>query len=326
VGGVQLDDLWSDDEEKTLWTAKLFPILQHNLGAQGDTFSLSDKMIHANEVFSVCCWFMKVENRRDLSPETALRPTERWKNSHRLSLKDLLTCGDGAQMLQWRLFVFALCQSASSSCSSSLRSILYWSSAHRIITDLLHLMRTTLFTHFTPQTMSICASFVLGLSLTRLCLRDSSIALNSPPLQTVFPNSSPEVLDSLIKEFDCAWDRLSALDLVFVTNSYLVQLLEFYSPNTSLLEVMRCTAPSLSFTEYPRYLLLLDWLLEKGILSLSQVTTDIQPRQSPAMLSELLSLLKINQTHLPRATTHESLVPLAQVGTVSSVLLCSPHH
>jgi hypothetical protein len=310
VGGVRLEDFWDDGEERTLWTAKLFPILSDDPREQIG-FSLGGKAIPAREVFSSCCWFIKVST----CGKTLIR-TEEWRTSKRLSLKDLLTCGDGAQMLQWRLYVAALCQSSTDSRSSSLRSISHWTSCHHQITNLLHLMGTSLFTQLNPQAMSVCASLVLGLSLTRLCLRGSPISEHTLGFSTIlFPS---QVMGKIISEFDQTWDRLRSLDLVFVANSYLMRLLQFYSPSIHLLEVMRCLTSSLSFTEYPRYLLLIDWLIENQILELSQPITEIQPRPSPEMLLELFDHLVIKTVHSPSPSTQPQggLVQLVQVSWI----------
>jgi hypothetical protein len=91
---------------------------------------------------------------------------------------------------------------------------------------------------------------------------------------------------------------------------------------------MTAAASHIAFVEYPRYILLLDWLLEKKILFLFTSPTHLQPDQSPEILLQLLSLLTVTPSlsslcSLPSVDDPPStLVPLAQV----LVALCtSPH-
>lgn len=266
---------------------------------------------------SLCCWFMRISSTEKSSSSQC--STELWKSSQRLSLKDILHCGDGLEMLQERLFLAELCRISSLSLSSPLWRIQSWSSAFRQITKFFNLM-TQIFPNPSPSSRvmgGLIPSLLLGLSLLRLCLRTTSLADKDPHLfQSLFPKLCIPS-DNLLDEFDQLWNHLKSHNLIFVFNSYLIELLYHQpcspSPSSILLEIMKSTISHISFVEYPRYLLLLDWLLEKKIFHLTTSPAHIQPHQSKDMLLQVLSLLEPMGTGPREELFPYTLTPLAQV-------------
>jgi hypothetical protein len=165
IGGIQWADLWEEEEEeRSLWTAKLFPILRYDThqGDGSEALYLNEKRIQSSEAISLCCWFMR-ENSSIHSPIS----TGLWKSSPRLSLKDILRCGDGMEMLKERLYLAELCRNSTLSLSSPLWRIRNWSSAYRHVTRLMNLMTELLFCSPSPLLL-LLLSLVLLLSLLLL--------------------------------------------------------------------------------------------------------------------------------------------------------------
>lgn len=259
-------------------------------------------------MFSLCCWFLTFENATE-------QIINKWISAERLSLRDILRSGDGREMLSQKIYQSALCQVISISHSSPLQSIPMCPWFYYKIRELISSYEQAINLEDPHLARNISLSIILGLSLSRLTLRTHCISELDLCFTEIFPQLSKMEVINLLQLFDIIWNELRESNLILVFNFFLIKLLHLMIPHVSIIHIFRVVAPSISFIEYPRFILLLDWLLENNILTLthSNLRSIIHIQQSPEMLQQILNNLNIYEGTMNGILHNEELVYLAQV-------------
>lgn len=142
LSGVSQCDVWTEgevDEDKTLWTAKLFPVVDIVNECDGRGISASYEMkdeeeeeeeglgrggmggkrgkggeVHKNQAFCFDerhLWLAYLSDPEMLSTSPTFKSAiTTWKQSRRISLADILLMGDAASMHLWRQFTHTCVQ------------------------------------------------------------------------------------------------------------------------------------------------------------------------------------------------------------------------
>lgn len=217
-------------------------------------------------------------------------------------------------MLRHRCYISALCQVVSPSRAAPIQLISKDLFPYYHIAKLINSFITTLFLEYSDYSLSNSLSIILGLSISRLNLKLSSLSELNLPLAGTHPWMSERQVTHLLQIFDKTWDYLRGKNLVFVMNSFLIKLLQMISPSSAIIDILLAIAPQLSFILYPRFILLLDWLVENNILAIScfDISSTVSVQQSPNMLRQILAYTKIWEPSIPPFQKSE-LVNLAQV-------------
>lgn len=232
---------------------------------------------------------------------------ETWKSATRLSLKDILSQGNITKMISWKLYISLLCQEKSI-LLSSLPVIHQFTTIFNAFEDFSLKSNSLLFSN--EFCLDKFISLTLGLSIIKLCSRNTSIiATNYENIQKVIEVSN-ENLFTFFHTFQIFWNNAKVYDLIPFINSFLIKLTHLYGSSNLLLTILYDFIHNITFLEYPRFILLLNWLVENQIIEIKDSINEILIEDSPRMLIQLLNSLNINEK---KVKNDSNLIWLAQV-------------
>ena len=117
---INESDIWTDEVEKSLWTAQLFPVLPLGLVNTKSNSVLRQPLNYSRQgvlhLRNISTWFWNLcfspsrnchvelpESGR--SREEVIELVKEWKLLRRLSLSELIKCGSAKDMAQWKRFL-----------------------------------------------------------------------------------------------------------------------------------------------------------------------------------------------------------------------------
>lgn len=292
---MTISDIWGDDAtEMSLWTARLFPKV--SLLETETTFS------HLRYLW----WFVQSEmtlcvhcSARNCNGDIMgcddvkcdVNGILKWKNMERLSLSDILSRGNAATMVRWRLFVQAIYQ-ASVGDEDTKDSDTYFDGHNRIYKDMLtsspfrdtekaiHVFEISNRVAFVIKTLwkSNSDASSIGLMLALWCVRVCHNAstciveliddvmyenIQHIILQEFHVHCTKEEIVIVLHDFDKFWNDIcgqghGACRLVMY---YLVNWYHFvFDSGNSVLNIIRVFVGTIEAEQYPRLVFVLHWL------------------------------------------------------------------
>mmetsp|Transcript_9953 Transcript_9953/g.15009 ORF Transcript_9953/g.15009 Transcript_9953/m.15009 type:complete len:1065 (-) Transcript_9953:76-3270(-) len=266
-GDLSKSDIWDDDSESSLWTAKLFPVVTCDMVEQYD----------ASELMNILGWFM--QGRCDVDSTMTRRAALVWKACRRVALSDLLRMGNAMLLLHWKLFLSALTVNGSSlvtqyNCENSLAP----TSPHNRTNDFSTVFRAAndsllRAVRIIDREMSEVVSLFLALGYLRLCREESYSFADDSAMSCLHDERYLNHLDlhrfrSVLAEYDAMWARVASCGLIPLMNDYFIAMVDFYSPSSVLITVLnRVSTVIVRESQYPRLLLLYERLRSKRVLT-----------------------------------------------------------